>query len=990
MKKILIAGFLVFLNTISFAQTPTPAASHWADSVFNSLNNDQRIAQLMILRESSYTKDGPVYYDSAITEAIQKYNIGGICLFQGAPVKQANFINNFQSIAKTPLMVCIDAEWGLGMRLDSVTPLNHQMMLGAIHDSALIYQYGKLVGKQLKRMGIQVNYAPVVDINNNPNNPVINDRSFGEDKYKVARYGVAYMKGLQDEGVLACAKHFPGHGDVNVDSHLDLPVINKSIEQLDSLELYPFKNMFAAGVGSVMIAHLYIPAIDSTPNTATSLSKNNVTGLLRNQLHFNGLTFTDALGMKGVAKFFPDGQIAAQALIAGNDMLCLPEDVPTCIGKIKEAINDNKLTWNDVYEKCKKVLAYKYMYGVANVQLVDTNNLTNDLNNGIDEMNKLVAENAITVLNNQDKEFFPLTAENKKIAYLGIGIDSANTFATRLINDLKSDAFYFDYNEDAGRIASTVELLKTRYQAVVIGIHNYKRYPANNFGISSYALDMIRQIQENNTTLIYDFGNPYALKNFCGARNLITTYEDDPITQNAAADILEGKIIAKGTLPVTVCDNYKYGSGLTGNRMMPVATPDEEGINGLQMTRDIDSIANLGITGKAYPGCVVLIARHGKIIFEKAYGTYNYDTPEPVTLNSIYDMASVTKICATTLSVMKLYDEGKLRLDKTLGTYLPWVRKSDKAKLNIEDILLHQAGLVPDVVFYKRTVDPVTGKPLSQYFQPDSSSKFGVRVAQNLYLRSDYWKIMNQSIVDSKLIPGNKYIYSDNDFIFMGDVVQAISGLRIDKFADKYFYQPMGLHSIGFNPRNRFDTNLVAPTELDQSFRNQHLHADVHDEGSAMFGGVAGHAGLFSSAENIAALLQMFLNGGSFNGKQYLKPETLKLFTAYNSSISRRGIGFDKPQQDNYTTTDPHPYPSRFASPLTFGHTGYTGTCIWVDPKYDLVYVLLSNRVNPTRSDNLYKYNIRGAIEDAIYKAMVPAIPEVVKREEWEKKMRNK
>lgn len=760
--------------------------------------------------------------------------------------------------------------------------------------------------------------------------------------------------------------------------------------QLDSLELYPFKKMFAAGVGSVMIAHLYIPAIDSTPNTATSLSKKNVTGLLRDELHFNGLTFTDALGMKGVAKFFPNGQIAAQSLIAGNDMLCLPEDIPTCIEKIKAAIDSNQLSWNDINAKCKKVLAYKYMLGLGNLQPVDTNNLTNDLNKGIAQMNKLVAENAITVLNNSDKEFFPLTDENKKIAFVGIGIDSANAFASRLKNDLKADAFYFNYKEDARRIATLVELIKGHYDAVVIGLHDYRRYPANNFGISEYALDLIRQIQQNNKTIVFDFGNPYAIKNFCEAKNLVACYEDDSITQNVAADILEGKIIAQGTLSVTVCDNYKYGSGFKSKRVMPVATPDMEGINSLQMNSEIDSIANLGITGKAYPGCVVLIARHGKIIFEKAYGTYNYDTPEPVNLNSIYDMASVTKICGTTLGVMKLYDEGKLSLDKTLGTYLPWVRKSDKANLNIEKILLHQARLVADVVFYKKTVDPLTGKPLPEYFQPDSSAKFSVRVAQNLYLKTGYDKIMNQSIVDSKLLPKEEYVYSDNDFILMADVVKAISGLRIDKYADENFYKPMGLKSIGFNPRNRFDTNLVAPTEMDNYFRFQHLRADVHDEGSAMFGGDAGHAGLFSNAEDIGALLQMFLDGGSFNGKQYIKPSTLNLFSAYNSSISRRGIAFDKPQKDNYTTTDAHPYPSRYASPLTFGHTGYTGTAIWVDPKYDLVYVFLSNRVNPTRSDNLYKYNIRGAIEDAVYKAMVPAIPEVIKREALEKEMSNK
>lgn len=980
-KSLLICLVLTFFKFIAFSQTPNPAARQWADSVFNSLNDDQRIAQLMVLRESSFSKDGPVYYDSLITEAIQKYNIGGICLFQGSPVKQANFLNYFQSIAKTPLMVCIDAEWGLGMRFDSVTPLNHQMMLGAVNDPSIVYQYGKLVGNQLKRIGIHVNYAPVVDINNNPDNPVINDRSFGEDKYKVADFGIQYMKGMQDVGVLACAKHFPGHGDVSVDSHLDLPVINKSLAELDSLELYPFKKMFKAGVGSVMIAHLYIPAIDSTANTATSISKNNVTGLLRDQLHYDGLTFTDALNMKGVSKYFPGGEIAAQSLIAGNDMLCLPEDVGTSIAKIKEAIEAKKLTWSDVYEKCKKVLAYKYMYGVANVQPINTDNLTNDLNAGIDKMKELVAQNAITVLNNADKQFFPLISKNKnakEIAYVGIGINSDNAFSKRMKEDYNADVFYFDYKQDASRILSTVELIKNRYKSVVIGVHNYNRYPANQFGISSFTLDLIKQIQQNNKSIIFDFGNPYALKNFCDAANLVACYEDDSITQSVAADILKGKIKAQGTLPVTVCANYKFGSGIVPNRIMPVATPESQGLNSLQMMNDIDSIANLGITEKAYPGCVVLVARHGKIVFEKAYGTYNYDTPDPVTLNSIYDMASVTKICATTLAVMKLYDQGKLRLNKTLGTYLPWVRKSDKKNLNIEKILLHEAGLVPDVVFYRKTVDPVTKQPLPQYFQPDSSAKFSVRVAQNLYLRTDYADTMNQSILDSKLLPGNKYIYSDNDFIFMGDVVKAISGLRLDKYVDKNFYQPMGLHSIGFNPRNRFDTNLVAPTELDQYFRYQHLHGDVHDEGSAMFGGVAGHAGLFSNAENIAALLQMFLDGGSFNGKKYLNPETLKLFTAYNSEISRRGIGFDKPEKDNYTTTDEHPYPSRYASPLTFGHTGYTGTCIWVDPKYDLVYVFLSNRVNPGRSNNLYKYNIRGAIEDAVYKAMVPAIPEVL------------
>lgn len=970
-SKLLILFFFLSLNVLG-QKNINKSAQHWADSVFNTLNDDERIAQLMVLRESSYTKDGPVYYDSAITAAIRKYNIGGIVLFQGTPVRQANFINYFQSIAKTPLIVCMDGEWGLGMRLDSVIPLNHQMMLGAVNDISIISAYGKLVGEQCKREGIQVNFAPVVDINNNPDNPVINDRSFGENKYKVARYGVAYMKAMQGEGVLACAKHFPGHGDVSVDSHLDLPVINKSMKQLDSLELYPFEQMFNAGVGSVMIAHLYIPAIDTAANTATSLSKKNVTGLLRNKLHFQGLTFTDALDMKGVAKFFPGGQIAAQSLIAGNDMLCLPEDVATSIAKIKEVIENKKLSWDDIYAKCKKVLEYKYVYGVANVKPVNTEHLTEDLNAGINDMKRLVAENAITVLSKKDKQFFPLNTfnTNKDIAYVGIGIDSANAFAQRMKDDYNTDAFYFNYKEDATRILSTVELIKTRYKSVVIGIHNYARYPANNFGISSYALDLINQIQQNNKTIIFDFGNPYALKNFCGARNLVACYEDDSITQHAAADLLEGKIIAGGTLPVTVCENYKYGSGIVdGNMKLPFAEPVTVGLNAAKLSV-IDSIANDGITAGAYPGCVVLVAKDGRIVFDKAFGKYNYDTPQPVSINSIYDMASVTKICATTLAVMKLYDEGKIQLDKTLGNYLPWVRKSNKSKLKIKNILLHQAGLIAYIPFYKDVIDPVTGTPSPRVFSHVKNDSFNIRVAQDLYLRNDYRDTMYKKILDSKLGRANKYIYSDNDFIFMGKIVEALSGMTLDKYVDKYFYNPMGLTSTGFLPRQKFDTNRIAPTEYEKQFRMQHLHADVHDPGSAMFGEVAGHAGLFSDADNLAAIMQMLLNGGTFKGKRYIKAGTIKLFSAYNSSVSRRGYGFDKPEKDNAISEDP--YPSKLVSPLAFGHTGYTGTAVWADPKYNIVFIFLSNRVNPDGGENLklLHMNIRGKIQDAIYDAM--------------------
>ncbi len=572
MKKIILLFLAFSFAKNSHAQSNASKAEAWADSALKTLSEDERIAQLMILRLSSYdfkTKT-PLYFDSLVAQKVKQYNIGGICLFQGAPAKLAAIVNNLQGMAKTPLMVCIDGEWGVGMRLfDDVQALPHQMMLGAVQDKNIIYQYGKLVAEQCKKLGITVNYAPVVDINNNPNNPVINDRSFGEDKYKVAAYGIEYMKGMQDAGVMACAKHFPGHGDVAVDSHLDLPVINKTMQQLDSLELYPFKEIFNAGVGSVMVAHLYIPAIDSTANRATSISKKNVAGLMRNELGYQGLTFTDALEMQGVQKFFPGGEASVQSIIAGNDMLCLPADVEQTIKKVKEAIKKNQLTWEDINYHCKKVLLAKYQYGGEKPAAVSTENITAALNNGVPEMKKLVAENAITVLNKDGNSFFPLQKnENDKIAFIGIGAAAENAFAKQLKAVYNADAFYFDYKQNS-RSETLLAQLKKNYTKIIIGIHNYSRKPDNNFGISSAAIELANKLQAETNSASFVFGNPYAVKNFCNAPNLIVCYEDDSITQKAAADFLQGLFTAKGKLPVTVCEQYKFGSGIDAGFFLP-------------------------------------------------------------------------------------------------------------------------------------------------------------------------------------------------------------------------------------------------------------------------------------------------------------------------------------------------------------------------------------------------------------------------------------
>ena len=955
----------------------SPQAKAWADSVFKTLSQEEQIAQLMILRLSAYDAKAkkPIYYDKEVAEAIKKYNVGGICPFQGDPVKLAGIINDLQSLAKTPLITCIDAEWGVGMRLfDSVGALPHQMMLGAMQDASIVYKYGKIVGEQCKRLGINVNYAPVVDINNNPDNPVINDRSFGEDKYRVALYGIQYMQGMQDVGVMACAKHFPGHGDVSVDSHLDLPVINKSITQLDSLELYPFREIFKAGIGSVMMGHLFIPAIDSTKNTASSISPYAVKKLMRNDIGYNGLTFTDALEMQGVKKFFPNGEASAQSLIAGNDMLCLPGDVALSIEKIKAAIQNKKLSWQDIELHCKRVLIAKYQYGVNHFTPINTVNITADLNKDVPAMKKLVAENAITILRKENNELFTLVSDTSNkmsdIAYVGIGLSTDNTFAKRMRKDFNAGVFLFNYKQDAGRVLTIIELIKTKFKKVVIGIHGYNRTPANNFGISKMAIGLIKKLQEQTNSISLVFGNPYAIKNFCTAKNLVACYEDDPYTQDAAFELLQGKISAKGKLPVTVCADYRFGTGIVASDfLLPKIKAEEVGLNAEKLTA-IDAVANNAIAQGATPGCVVLVVKDGKIAYEKAFGHYNYDNKELVTTESVYDMASITKICATTISVMKLYEEGKIDLKKTLGDYLPWTKGSNKAPLVLEDILLHQAGLVPYIPFNKETID-AAGVPLPTFYRTQKSDSFSVKVAEDLFMRNTFTDTMYKRILQSTLTAKDKYVYSDNDFIFLAKVVEAVCGLPLDEYVKNEFYTPLQLTSAGFKPREHLPLNRIAPSENEPIFRKQLIRGNVHDPGSAMFGGVAGHAGLFADAYDIAIIMQMLLNGGSFYGRQYLKKETIDYFTAYHSNISRRGFGFDKPEKDN--ATRPEPYPSLSVSPQTFGHTGFTGTCVWADPAHNLTFVFLSNRVTPDGGSNikLYNLNVRTTIQEIIYGALM-------------------
>lgn len=955
----------LFVSTAAIAQSDYRSRltrEQWVDSVFNSLSPDQRIAQLMVIR--AHSNLGPDHVAKVMND-IQQYNVGALCFFQGGPVRQAILTNQYQQTAQTPLMITIDGEWGLGMRLDSVTKFPYQLTLGAMDNDRLVYRMGQAIGQQCKRIGVHVNYAPVVDVNNNPNNPVIGFRSFGADKNKVARFGVAYMKGMQDAGIMACAKHFPGHGDVDVDSHYDLPVINKSRAQLDSMELMPFRALFQAGIGSVMIAHLSIPAIDTTTHVATSISRNNVTDLLRRDLKYNGISFTDALEMKGVAKYFPGGTIAVEAILAGNDMLCLPADVKQSIDVIQQAIQNGRIAQAELDGRVKKVLAAKYELGLNRRTMIDTTNLLADLNRQTDAIRAEVADRTLVLLSDQQGLFQPKavrslrrTIRKGRIAYVGIGLNGPNDLV-RSLDRGSLDAYYMPIKADSLQADSLLKRLRAagNYDLVLVGVHGYSNKPMDQFGISNAAISLAKQLN-GPKTIALTFGNVLANANFCGMSQLMACHQDDSIVRHAAYRMLQGFAHPIGRLPVPVCQ-YPFGAGIRYDK----AKPDWEATR--ESLKQVDAIAEEGIRAGAFPGCVVMAVHKGEVILDKAYGTMDADFKQAVLPESLYDLASVTKISATTVAIMKLYEQGKIRLDATLKDYLPVVKGSDKADLSLRDILLHQAGLVPFIAFYKETIDPSTGAPLEKYYRKKKESGFSIRVAEGLYLRDDWNDTMMQRILKSPLTARGKYVYSDNDFIFLGKIVEQVSGLSLDEFVQRNFYRPLGMYSTGFKPRDRFAVNSLVPTETEKHFRQQTTRGDVHDEGASLFGGVAGHAGLFSNAYDLSILYQMLLNGGIFQGKRVLNPATIRLFTDYQEKGSRRGLGFDKPERDNDTRKDP--YPSWLASSSTFGHTGFTGTCVWVDPARELVYIFLSNRVYPTRDNGkLSSLSIRSRIQDAI------------------------
>lgn len=956
---------------------------HWVDSIMDKLSFKEKVGQLFIYTIAPVDTKRNL---ELLREAVDTYKVGGLLFSGGKMQTQVDLTNRAQKQAKVPVMITFDGEWGLAMRLRGTPVFPRNMVLGCIRDNQLIYEYGNEVARQCRQIGVQVNFAPVADVNINPKNPVINTRSFGEDPIQVADKVIAYASGLEGGGVLSVCKHFPGHGDTDVDSHKALPVLPFTRERLDSVELYPFKKAIRAGLGGMMVGHLQVPVIEPIGGLPASLSRNVVYDLLTDELAFKGLIFTDALAMKGVSG---NGYVSLQALKAGNDMVLAPRNLKEEIPAVLAAVEKGELTKEDIENKCRKVLTYKYVLGLKKKPHIQLSGLEQRINSPqTRDLIRRLNLAAITVLNNKN-HILPLHVDKEQtIALLEVGKPGETEILAKQMSRYTSLArFRLRPNQTEEENQRLRDSLAT-YKRIVVAVSEQRLAPYHSF-FTKFA-------PESPAIYLFFTSGKMMLqihRAVSHASAVVLGHSHNSDVQRQVADVLFAKATADGRLSASVGGLFPTGAGVTITPKTPLHfIPEEYGLSSA-LLKKIDTIALDGIQQGAYPGCQVVVLKNGHIMFDKSFGTYTGKGSPRVESTNIYDLASLSKTTGTLLAIMKLYDKGRFNLTDKISDYLPFLQRTDKKDITIQEILYHQSGLPSWLPFYQETIDkdsysgrlfsarkdayhPVQigtttwanpkFKFKSEYISPVKTGDYTIQICDSLWLNRSFRKVIEEKIVEAPLRQ-KRYVYSDIGFILLGMLVEQLAGMPMEAYLQREFYEPMGLERTGYLPLRRFAKSEIVPSNKDRFLRKETLQGYVHDEASAFFGGLAGNAGLFSTAREVARVYQMLLNGGEIDGQRYLSKETCQLFTTEVSKISRRGLGFDKPDME-----DPKKGNCTSSVPAeVYGHTGFTGTCAWVDPVNDLVYVFLSNRIYPNVTNRkLNQLHIRERIQEAIYGAM--------------------
>lgn len=947
----------------------------WVKAELERMSLREKIGQLIMI--DVYPSQSEASRLAAL-RLIREYQPGGILVMNGSPSEVVETVNLFQEASAVPLLVATDGEAGLGSRIDGVLCFPRAQTLGAAANDSLLFSMGQETARQMKLVGINMNFAPVADINTNPLNPIINARSFGENKRRVTAATLAVMKGLQSEGVAAVAKHFPGHGETSNDSHRSLPVMKLSAQRLDSVESLPFRMLAEAGIDGIMTGHLAVPAWDPSGKPA-SLSKPVIRDALRTKMGFNGLVITDAMNMKAIP--YPPGSAEVEALKAGNDMVEMVPDLRKAVAAIEKAVNTGQISLKEIDDKCTRVLLHKRKLNLHNYQPTRTDSLMERLSSPRGELlRRQLVEQSLTVLKN-GADLLPLTQLPRlKMATLAVGGDSLSPF--QLMADRYADVDHFYLSTDAPftRVDEVMEQLKG-YNLVIAGVQEIGMYPSSNYRVTVTQSDAIMKLVHQVPTVTLFFGNGYALRFFPGIEHsaaLVVAWEEDQDFQELAVQMVFGATGASGRMPVTADARFPEGSGLDlqPNQRLKYTIPEEVGISSSFLAHKIDSLAGWGLAEKAYPGCQVLVARHGKVIFHKCYGSLSYDAKEPLTPAHLYDLASVTKVSGPLPALIRLAGEGKLNLDGKMSDYLPFLRNSNKEQLLIRDVLTHQARLPAVIPLWTSRLarDPELRKKV---FTDHPSSRPSVRVSSHLWMEKRYIDTMYQEIARIPLLKNKKYLYTCMGFMMWPPVIAKITGRPYEQYLQETIYKPLGATTLTYNPYLHFPISRIVPTETDDYFRMETLRGFVHDEGAAMLGGISGNAGLFGTANDLAKLFQLYLWKGYYGGERFFPAKTLEEFTRvqFTGNGNRRGLGFDKPQLDRNPTSPTDIYPAPGASPSSFGHSGFTGTFVWADPDQELLFIFLSNRVHPSRDNNLISHlGIRNLMLQALYDAISKGI----------------
>lgn len=954
----------------------------WVDSVFSEMSLKEKVGQLFVYTIAPVETKAN---QTLLYNIVQNYKIGGLLFSGGTLEAQASLTNQAQERAKIPLMITFDGEWGLSMRIKETPVYPRNRILGCINDPKLIYEYGQEVARQCRELGVHVNFAPVADVNINPKNPVINTRSFGEDPVNVANKVVAYATGLESKGVLSVSKHFPGHGDTETDSHYALPLLNFTRKRLDNIELYPFKEAIREGVGGIMVGHLEVPELEPQKGRPASLSYRIVQKLLKEELGFKGLIFTDALAMKGTGNI---RHASLEAIKAGNDIVLTPSKLKEEIEAAIQAVKNGTLNEEVINSKCKKILTYKYALGVHKQKKIQLSGLAHRINTPYAyDLQQRLNEAAVVVISNKEQTL-PLYREIKKVALLHVGsIENNISLEQSLKKFVSVKRVQLKPNASEAECKVLRDTL-SQYKRIIVCLSENQLTPYKNFlsGLTA------------KTALIYLFFTPekpiaQLEQALSKASSVILAHSANKKTQEHIARVLFGEAAANGRLSTSIGTLFRSGEGVDVSSKTPFRfAPEEFGVQSKTLSQ-IDIIANEGIQEGAYTGCQIVIMKEGRLIYDKSFGTFSGKGSAKITSNSMFDIASLSKTSGTLLAIMKLYDKGLFNLSDKISKYLPDLKNTDKANITIRELLFHESGLPATLPFYLKAIDKNSYdgrlfkatrdhlhtvqigaktfaqpnfKFLNDITSPTPNPTCTIQVSDNVWLNKSFNDSIKDHILKSPL-KDKRYRYSCVGFILLQKMAEQLSGMPLDEFLKKEFYIPMGLQHTAYQPLRYFNKEEIVPSSYDRFLRKTELQGFVHDESAAFQGGVSGNAGIFSTAEEIARIHQMLLNGGELDGKRYLSKETCHLFTAEKSKISRRGLGFDKPEPQNPTGSRP----PKSAPSTAYGHNGFTGTCAWVDPENKLVYVFLSNRTYPHVWNNkLAKQKIRERIQDTLYAAL--------------------